>query len=118
MLIGRWKNWPDQSWLFLASVLPQKAAAYAPSPRPVAVENVTVKREGGGNQLSWDKQPQAAHYRIYRLRPGSAPVWLNSPYKSDGPVAGSALEWHDVGGNKDDEYRVHVVDNAGQESSW
>lgn len=117
-LAGHWKNWPDQSWLFLAAKLPEKAAVYHPPPRLAAVKDVRIRRDGKGNHLAWDKDPAAVSYRIYRLRPKQPPVWLNSPYVSGRPVADSGLEWNDDEGNSDDRYRIHVVDAGGHESGW
>lgn len=117
-LAGHWKNWPDQSWLFLAAKLPAKAAAYAPSSRPEPVKEVRVSREGNGNHLAWAKIAPAVAYRVYRLRPGRPPVWLNSPYISGATANPERTEWHDEEGNSSDRYRIHAIDAAGRESGW
>jgi len=117
VLSGRWKNWPDQSWLFLSSVLPEKAKSYSPAPRPSAVNAVKVEHHGDGNHLSWEKQADAGTYRVYRLRKGSPPFWVDSPYRGD-KVDGSTNERLDADGKADDRYVVHVVDQAGHESAW
>lgn len=117
-LAGRWKNWPDQSWLFLASELPRQAAAFAPPPRPEQVKSVRIQRDKKGNHVTWEKNPQATSYRVYRLRTGQSPVWLNSPYRTGGEAAAESLGWDDAGGDPEDRYRVHVIDSAGRESGW
>jgi hypothetical protein len=82
------------------------------------VKTVRVKHGSDGNQISWETQAQAATYRVYRLRPGSPPVWLDSPYKGGHPLNDSISEWRDADGKADDDYRVHAVNPAGQESAW
>ncbi len=117
VLSGRWKNWPDQSWLFLSSVLPEKAQTYHPAPRPVAVNAVRTEHRAAGNNVSWEPQPGAKSYRVYRLRSGSPPFWLGSPYR-DGGQESDATERVDPDGKPDDRYLVHVIDQAGHESAW
>jgi hypothetical protein len=118
VLSGRWKNWPDQSWLFLSSVLPEKAAVYTAAPRPAVAVNVRVQRQAGGNHVSWDKTTAAASYRIFRLRPGLPPLWLNSPYRTGSRQTDLQTEILDAEGKSDDGYLVHVVDQIGRESGW
>ena len=117
-LAGRWKNWPDQSWLFLASVLSERARGYAPAPRPGKVGPVTVQPLPEGNGISWPPLMGVAGYRLYRLRPGSPPQWLNSPYLGAAPLPAGTTEWRDAGGAAGDRYEVHAVDEAGREGSW
>jgi len=118
-LAGRWKNWPDQSWLFLAAILPGKAAVYSPPSPPPPAGNVKVETGEKGNRISWDPVSSAVAYRIYRLRRDSSPIWLNSPYRKDAAGEdGLHLEWLDPEGATGDRYRVHAVDPAGDESPW
>ena len=117
VLSGRWKNWPDQSWLFLSSVLPEKAKTYHPAPRPAAVGTVKIDHRADGNHLSWEKRSDAQSYRVYRLRSGSPPFWVDSPYRG-GKTDGAADEGFDAEGKPDDGYVVHVLDQAGHESAW
>jgi hypothetical protein len=117
MLAGRWKNWPDQSWLFLASVLPEKAATYNPPPRPTAVATVRFQHRGDGNHVTWDSRAGAAAYRLYRLRHGAPPQWIDSPYRG-GKQLDERTERIDPEGKTDDSYIVHLLNKDGQESPW
>jgi len=117
VLFGRWKNWPDQSWLFLSSVLPEKAKTYAPSPSPPGVSNVRVEHRNDGNHVSWETTAGIQTFRVYRLRNGVSPFWIDSPYRA-GKVDGSTNERLDAEGRADDRYVVHAVDQAGRESAW
>jgi hypothetical protein len=118
VLSGRWKNWPDQSWLFLASVLPEKAAGYSPAARPAGAVNLRVQHQAEGNHISWDKADAAAGYRIYRQHRDLPPRWLNSPYREGSGQTNLQTEFLDRDGKSDDSYQVHVVDEAGRESGW
>jgi len=119
-LVGRWKNWPDQSWLFLAGVLPPQAAMGMPSPPPGAVRALRVTHGGEGNRLAWTDEREAAAWRIYRFRNGQAPVWLNSPYvRPDGePSPVKECRFLDRAGRPGDRYVVHGVDASGREGAW
>lgn len=117
MLSGRWKNWPDQSWLFLASVLPEKAATYNPQPRPAAVTTVQFQHQDDGNHITWEPRAEAVGYRLYRLRRGAPPQWIDSPYRG-GKQLDDQTGRIDSEGNADDAYIVHVLNKDGQESPW
>ena len=117
VLSGRWKNWPDQSWLFLSTVLPEKAGTHHPAPRPPTASAIKTDHRADGNHVSWEKRPDAQIYRVYRLRNGAPPFWVDSPYRG-GKVAGDSNERWDPDGKSDDRYVVHVVDQAGHESAW
>jgi hypothetical protein len=117
MLSGQWKNWPDQSWLFLASVLPDKAATYKPAMRPAAIMPVHFQHLSDGNHVAWEPQPDAVAYRVYRLRTGFPPLWVGSPYHG-GKRMDASTERIDTEGKPDDAYLVHVMDKEGRESAW
>ncbi len=117
MLSGRWKNWPDQSWLFLASALPEKAASYDPPPRPEEVTTVRFQHRDDGNHLAWEPRTDAMTYRLYRLRRGAPPQWIDSPYRG-GKLLDDHTERIDAEGKADDSYVVHLLNKDGQESPW
>jgi hypothetical protein len=117
LLSGRWKNWPDQSWLFLASALPEKAATYDPRPRPAAVTTVRIQHRDDGNRITWDSRADAVAYRLYRIRHGAPPQWIGSPYRG-GKHLDDGTDRIDPEGNAGDAYIVHVLDKDGQESPW
>jgi hypothetical protein len=119
-LVGRWKNWPDQSWLYLSTVLPRRAQGFNPAARPESALPLIVNRKGEGNQVSWTEVPGAREYRVYRMRVGEAPVWLNSPYAKRAANTRSShdRQWFDRDGQRGDRYRVHIVDATGRESAW
>lgn len=117
MLSGRWKNWPDQSWLFLAGALPEKAASYHPPLRPAAVTPVNFQHQENGNHVVWEPRTEAVAYRLYRLRPGTPPQWIGSPYRG-GKRLDDLTDRIDPDGKAGDSYVVHVIDKDGRESPW
>ncbi len=118
MLAGQWKNWPDQSWLYLATVLPARAAAWPPVFRPAAIRDLRIESSAAGNSLGWQPVPGAAAYRVHRSRSGGPPVWLNSPYTSAAPTPLTQDQWRDPAGRAGDRYWVQAVDAAGIAGAW
>ena len=78
---------------------------------------VKVDHRSDGNHLSWEKSADARAYRVYRLRNGSPPFWVDSPYRNT-KVDGDVNERLDADGKTEDRYIVHVISQAGLESSW
>lgn len=118
-LAGRWKNWPDQSWLFLAAVLPPQAATATLKPTPESVRALRVTPGLDGNELAWIGAPETVAWRIYRFRNGEGPVWINSPYASGGAASAvTGNRFLDRDGRPGDRYVVHGVDAAGKAGGW
>jgi hypothetical protein len=116
---GRWINWAELGHVFLSAKLPELAGldSNRPAPRPPAVAGLTQELRRDGVRLRWSEVPGAAGYRIYRLRPGQPPFWINSPYARGGALI-TAHEYLDAYGQPGDSYRVHAVDREGRESPW
>jgi hypothetical protein len=81
--VGRSVGYNDLGYVFFSGVVLGKALPqYQPAPRPPLPANVKVKRDGGGNVVTWDEvKGDVAGYRIYRAEQIGGPwTWVNSPY--------------------------------------
>lgn len=116
---GRWVNWAELGHIFLSAKLPALANSESAKPRerPPAVDVVSVELRRDGMRLQWSEVPGAVGYRLYRLRPGEPPFWIESPYVRGGTPL-RATEYLDASGLPGDTYRVHALDQDGRESAW